>query len=231
MNNRFIACGGTGAHVMLAIVRLHILGYPFGFFFKTGNNLPDLFLVDQDSGDGKDKDTHTPWQEVKHLIRIHPGKYDIGKYLGRPDSPICKDVSPLPVGKNKDWYKPPYHQLKFQFRDSLILDLITSEEQREITFDLGMMASPAVGSLLFSLKELDHDDKSTNYDESYNEMLNASKGRRILICGSSVGGTGSSVAPTLARLCNDMGAEVMAVMVHNWFQFSRPDESRDIFEK
>ena len=205
MNNRFIACGGTGAHVMLAIVRLHILGYPFGFFFKTGNNLPDLFLVDQDSGDGKDKDTHTPWQEVKHLIRIHPGKYDIGKYLGRPDSPICKDVSPLPVGKNKDWYKPPYHQLKFQFRDSLILDLITSEEQREITFDLGMMASPAVGSLLFSLKELDHDDKSTNYDESYNEMLNASKGRRILICGSSVGGTGSSVAPTLARLCNDIG--------------------------
>ncbi|MCY4171323.1 MAG: hypothetical protein OXF08_06945 [Bacteroidetes bacterium] len=231
MNNRFIACGGTGAHVMLAMIRLHILGYPFGFFFKTGYSLPDLFLVDQDSGDGKDKDTHTPWQEVKHLIRLHPGKYNLGKYLGRPDSPICKNVSPLPVGKNKDWYKPPYHQLKYQFRDSIILELITSDEQREITFDLGMMASPAVGSLLFSLKELDHDEKSNNYDESYNEMLDGCKERRIVVCGSSVGGTGSSVAPTLARLCNDKEGEVMAIMIHNWFQFSRPDESRDIFEK
>ncbi|MYC24629.1 MAG: hypothetical protein F4X56_01760, partial [Gammaproteobacteria bacterium] len=83
MNNRFIACGGTGAHVMLAMVRLHILGSPFGLFFKTGNNLPDLFLVDQDSGDGKEQDKRTPWQEVKHLIKVHPGKYDLDLIAGR----------------------------------------------------------------------------------------------------------------------------------------------------
>ena len=230
MNNRFVACGGTGAHVMLAMVRLHILGYPFGFFYKAGNNLPDLFLVDQDSGDGKDKST--PWQEVKHLIKVHPGKYNLGKYLGRPDIPICKDVSPLPVGKDKNWYKPPYHQLKYRFRGSPILRLITSEAQREITYDLGMMASPAVGSLLFKLKELDREaDNKPNYDEAYNELLHDSRERRIVVCGSSVGGTGSSVAPTLARLFKDKGADVMAVMIHNWFQFSRPDEARKKFDK
>ncbi len=230
MNSRFIACGGTGAHVMLAMVRLHILGYPFGFFFKDGNKFPDLFLVDQDSGDGKNKST--PWQEVKHLIKIHPGRYNLPKYLGRQDLPICKDVSPLPVGKDKNWYKPPYHQLKYRFRDSPILPLVTSEAQREITYDLGMMASPAVGSLLFSLKELDCEEENKgNYDVAYNEMLQDSKASRIVVCGSSVGGTGSSVAPTLARLCKDKGADVMAVMIHSWFMFTRPEESREIFDK
>ncbi|MYI16228.1 MAG: hypothetical protein F4120_01195 [Rhodothermaceae bacterium] len=137
----------------------------------------------------------------------------------------------MPVGKNKDWYKPPRNQLKYRFRDSPILPLITSEAQREITYDLGMMASPAVGSLLFSLKELDREeDNKPNFDEAYNEMLNDAKERRIVVCGSSVGGTGSSVAPTLARLCNDKGAEVMAVMVHDWFQFTRPDDNREKFD-
>ena len=232
MKNCFIACGGTGAHVMLAMVRLHMLGYPFGFFTKTGNNFPDLFLVDQDSSDGKEQKESTPWQEVKNLIEIHPGKYDPGKYFSSPDHPICRDVSPLPVGKNKDWSKPPNHQLKFRFKDSPILPLLTSQAQREITYSLGMMASPAVGSLLFSFKELDSEGRDKpNYDEAYNDMLSDCKDRRIVICGSSVGGTGSSVAPTLARLCNEEKAKVMAVMVHRWFQFSRSDESREKFDK
>ena len=232
MNNRFIACGGTGAHVMLAMVRLHMLGYPFGFFVKAGKKFPDLFLVDQDSGDGKEQEESTPWQEVKNLIKNHPGKYDLAEFFGRPDQPICRDVSPLPVGEGKDWYKPPNHRLKYKFKGSPILPLITSEAQREITYSLGMMASPAVGSLLFALKELDIEGKGKpNYDEAYNDMLNDCGDRRMVVCGSSVGGTGSSVTPTLARLCKEKKAEVMAIMVHRWFQFSRPDESREKFDK
>ncbi len=231
MSNRFIACGGTGAHVMLAMVRLHILGYPFGFFFKAGNIFPDLFLVDQDSGFAKDPEKSTAWQEVKHLIRVHPGKYDLVEYLGRPDEPICRDVSPLPVGEDKDWFKPPHHQLEFKFKNSQILELITSQEQREIKYDHGMMASPSAGALLFSLKELDCDDGGINYDEYYDEMIHEPEKYRIMVCGSSVGGTGSSVAPTLARLCKGKGAEVMAVMIHNWFKFTKPDDSRETYEK
>ena len=232
MENRFIACGGTGAHVMLAMVRLHMLGYPFGFFTKKGENFPDLFLVDQDSGDGKEQEESTPWQEVKNLIKVHPGKYNLAESFGRSDLPICQDVSPLPVGESKDWYKPPNHRLKYKFKDSPLLPLITSRAQREITYDLGMMASPAVGSLLFALKKLDIEGKDKpNYDEAYNEMLNDCKDRRMVVCGSSVGGTGSSVAPTLARLCEEEQAKVMAIMVHRWFQFSRPDESREKFDK
>lgn len=233
MKNCFIACGGTGAHVMLAMVRLHMLGYPFGFFEKKGKTFPDLFLVDQDSGDGKEQDLSTPWQEVKNLIRIHPGNHDTSKHFGRPDPPIRQDVTPLPVGENSDWYRPPNDQLKYKFKDSPILPLITSQAQREITYSLGMMASPAVGSLLFRLKEYDvkNGDPTKNWDRAYSDMLQDCKGRRMVICGSSVGGTGSSVAPTLARLCEEKEAEVMAIMVHKWFQFSRPDESEEKLDK
>jgi len=230
MKNRFIACGGTGAHVMLAMVRMHILGYPFGFFFNENCEFPDLFLVDQDSGDGK-SDKSTAWQEVKDLIESHPGKkYDLNKHLG--NTPTPKDISPLPVGKDKVWYKRPHHQLEFKFKDSQILRLITSQEQRDIKYDHGMMASPATGALLFSLKELDREkDSKSNHDEAYDQMINDCDEYKIVVCGSSVGGTGSSVAPTLTRLCKSKGSEVMAVMIHNWFKFPESDDTRDIFEK
>ncbi|MCY4001520.1 MAG: hypothetical protein OXF84_12050 [Bacteroidetes bacterium] len=228
MNNRFIACGGTGAHVMLAMVRLHILGYPFGFFFKTTNSFPDLFLVDQDSADGKDN-TCTAWQEVKRLIMVHPGKYDPQEYLGRPDDPTCKNLTPLPLGEDQRWYKQPNHQLdgKFDVNASLALRSITSKEQQQIKYDEGMMASPALGSLLFSLKELDQNNENINNHEAYHNMIVDSKNELVVVCGSSVGGTGSSVAPTLARLLNDKEAKVMAVMVHNWFKFPDGDSRKD----
>lgn len=51
MTNTLVVCGGTGAHVALALLRLHTLGYALGFFrHPDGKPLafPTLYLVDQD---------------------------------------------------------------------------------------------------------------------------------------------------------------------------------------
>ena len=79
------------------------------------------------------------------------------------------------------------------------------------------MGSPAVGALLFRLKQFDTKPGGANHDNVYQELL--SERGRIVVAGSAVGGTGASVAPTLARQLGSTGANVMAVMVLNWFRF------------
>ena len=47
-NNTLVVCGGTGAHVALALVRLHTLGQPLGFFRDTDDKplaFPTVYLV------------------------------------------------------------------------------------------------------------------------------------------------------------------------------------------
>ena len=218
--NRLIACGGTGAHVVLAMMRLHMLGYPLGFFRNkaTGKpvEFPDLYLVDQDSGDGINE--LTAWQAVRGLIDRHPGRYNV-RALGRESVLESKSVTPLPVGERKQWPAPPNNTLGAKFFASPILPLIASERQRGIDYSLGMMASPAVGSLLFKLKEYDNNPVGVNYDRDYSAMCTFNPDERVVVIGSSVGGTGSSVAPTLAEKCATDGAKVMAVMIRQWFKF------------
>lgn len=221
-------CGGTGAHVALALVRLHALGSALGFFRGLGDAplpFPALYLVDQDSGDG-DRDEPTAWQEARRLVAAHPGRHDWREATGRADPPKMKIVTPLPVGAGSTWFDPPYDTLGRRFADSPWLELLTSAAQREIRFSHGMMGSPAVGSLLFRLKDFDTKPggAGTNHDGVYQELLTA-RGR-VAVVGSAVGGTGASVAPTLAQRFADAGADVMAVMVLNWFRLF-PAEGRD----
>ncbi len=220
MPNYFVACGGTGAHVMLAMVRLHLLGYPFGFFTpKDGKNFPDLFLIDQDSGSlvtGKDK--NTAMGEINRLLRIHPGRYDPQVAFGVGRKLKISRVSPLPIDDGT-WFASPNNILKNRFSASDILDLITTDRQQDIDYSGGMMASPAVGSLLFRLKDDDRPNPGApNNDKNYNTLLTDSAGNPVVVCGSIVGGTGASVTPTLARQLKDgQASEVMAVLVHRWF--------------
>lgn len=218
--NYFIACGGTGAHVMRAVVRMHILGHPFGLFEDT--EFPHLILVDKDDGTGVDENNKTPWQDVKNFIDEHLGQFynkDYG-FDEREKEKRCEVMNPLPKGKDDNWSKDPYNTLGYTFQDSKFLELITSENQRKIDYSMGMMASPAVGALLFKLKEFDiSQGKELNRDTIYDDLKEKSTRNRVLVCGSSVGGTGSSIAPTLARSLVKHEAEVMAVMIHRWFEF------------
>ena len=227
MANTLIGCGGTGAHVALAFMRLHALGDPLGFFRHGSKpmDLPALYLVDQDSGDGADADKPTAWQTLRRVLDEHPsrpagGDTDTGRHWPKP-----RAVTPLPVGASKDFLADGMTSLRQRYPNSDYLDCILSPGQRDIEFSRGMMGSPAVGSLLFQLKSYDTrpDDPNINHDEFYHQLLNV-KGR-VAVVGSGVGGTGAAVGPTLAQeLAGVDERQVMAVMLLNWFEF---DELHD----
>ena len=231
-NNTLVVCGGTGAHVALALVRLHTLGQPLGFFRDADDRplaFPTIYLVDQDSGDG-DREA-TAWQLTRRLVASHPGRHDWLAAIGQPDPPELKIVTPLPVGRDRMWFNPPYDTLGRRFADSPYLDLLTSRAQRDVRFSHGMMGSPAVGSLLFRLKELDTKSSGadTNHDGTYHELLTTHG--RVAVVGSAVGGTGAAVAPTLAQRFAADNDDVMAVMVLNWFRFGHEGLDETTLEK
>jgi hypothetical protein len=219
MDNTLVLCGGTGAHVGVALLRLHTLGYALGYFDQNGRpfDFPRLFLVDQDAGDGRDRE-ETAWQVARALVARHPGRFAWQASTGSPLGPELQEVTPLPIGPQQDWYKPPHSSLATRFERSPLLPALAAARQRRIDYSKGMMGSPAIGSLLFRLKQYDERGADRNCDETYGQLLE--RQGRIVVAGSGVGGTGASVGPTLAlRLADRPGRQVMAVMVLNWFKF------------
>ena len=222
-----VACGGTGAHVALAFVRLHTLGHALGFFRGTGGPLefPSIFLVDQDAGDGREE--KTAWQLTRQLVSDHPAAHDWFAATGRPE-PLCREVTPLPVGPDRNWFDAPNDRLERRFADSAYLSVLTAEPQRLIAYSRGMMGSPAVGSLLLELKKQDRNASGKNNEEGYERLLE--ERGRVAVVGSGVGGTGASVGPSLALEFERAGADVMAAMVLSWFRFETrglDEETRD----
>ena len=225
-----VACGGTGAHVALAFLRLHTLGHALGFFEQKGGGrleFPSIFLVDQDSGDGGDE--KTAWQLVRELVGDHPGRHDWRAATGRPEEPECREVTPLPVGPGRNWFDAPNDRLEQRFADSPWLDVLTAVPQRGIAYSRGMMGSPAVGALLLALKKYDRNASDKNNEEGYERLLE--ERGRVAVVGSGVGGTGASVGPSLALEFKQVGADVMAAMVLSWFRFETrglDDEKRNL---
>ena len=215
-NNYFVGCGGTGAHVMLAMIRLHILGYPFGLFTKNPvNKFPDLILIDQDQtpSDG------TASKKVIDLLKDHPGRLIPEELFRSNRLPTYEVITPLPDGAAKKWPTGDQEQLKDRFTNDSLFDLMTDRVQKTIQYSKGMMASPAVGSMIFKLKEQDLDDSGTDYTK----LLNNLAGNPVVVCGSIVGGTGASVTPTLADTLHDKNAKVMSVLIHRWFELRETD--------
>lgn len=229
-----VACGGTGAHVTLAYLRLHILGYALGFFTPKTNpddrSLPSLFLVDQDDGSAEDK--ATAWQAACELLRQHPANFglDHGIKIGGNIQPIS--VTPLPVGSDKKWFDKPNDNLEARYDKSELTRLFFDRRQREVNYSLGMMGAPALGSLLFELKRSDKNDKGSLHDTEYSNLVYAcGRNSRVVITGSGVGGTGASIAPTFALQCHDNQADVMAVMIQRWFKFATDETNHEIRDK
>jgi hypothetical protein len=230
MASSLILCGGTGAHAGVAFLRLHTLGYALGFFRpqraqdERPFELPKLYLVDQDAGDGDDREP-TAWQLAGQLRERHPGRFDWRRTIGREEGPVMVNVTPLPVGADKGWFRPPNNVLSRRFEASPWLPVLASRRQQQIDYSKGMMGSPAIGSLLFKLKAYDEHNKGLNRDEVFGELL-AEQGR-LVVAGSGVGGTGAAVGPTLAQQLARPASQVMAVMVLNWFLFEENEAEED----
>ena len=232
MANILVCCGGTGAHAGLAFMRLHALGHPLGFFRQQNGDgqaskpleLPSIYLVDQDDGDGDHGET--AWQALRRVIENHPSRSEWGDTSGKQAAPRGRVLTPLPVGPNKEWIKKGHDRLLSRFEGMDYLGCMTSPSQAEIQFSHGMMGSPAVGSLLFRMKTCDLDSDGINNDAEY-ENLRRQRGR-FAVVGSAVGGTGSSVGPTLAQILAGLpDSDVMAVMVLDWFKLNEDPNQFD----
>ncbi len=225
MSDALVLCGGTGAHVGLAFLRFHTLGFALGFFDREAaerrrSPFPKIYLVDQDAGDGESGDP-TAWQLARRFVELHPGRFDWQSALDRSAAPELVNISPLPVGANNGWYRPPHNVLERRFENSPLLPVLAAQRQRQIDYSKGMMGSPAIGSLLFKLKEYDEVERAINQDKTFGQLL--AEDGRLVVAGSGIGGTGASVAPTLALRLAERPNRVMAVMVLNWFFFDEED--------
>ena len=140
MDNTLVVCGGTGAHVALALLRLHTLGYQLGYFDQGDKpfEFPRIFLVDQDAGPGRERQ-ETAWQLAHDLVARHPGARDWNAATGSPHGPELLEVTPLPVGPRQDWFKPPFNTLASRFERSPLLPVLASGRQRQIDYSKGMM--------------------------------------------------------------------------------------------
>lgn len=219
LEHSLILCGGTGAHVSAAFLRLHTLGHALGYFRygKKPMVFPKLFLIDQDAGDSSSQKP-SAWQLSRSLLLQHPARFDWSIASTQTEAPDCLEATPLPVGGNKTWFQSPNQRLRNRFKGSELLDVLASDRQKDIDYSKGMMGSPAIGSLLFHLKQFDERGTGLNCDDGFRALLDT-RGR-VVVVGSGIGGTGASVVPTLAkRLAGDRENTVMAVMLLNWFEF------------
>ena len=201
-----VLCGGTGAHVGVAFLRLHTLAHFVGLLEHLPE-FPQIFLLDQDAGTGIETEA-TAWDVARTLVNAHPGI----------THRTAVEISPLPLGANGDWFRNPNNKVANRFEGSALRDVMLSERQSGIDMSQGMMASPAAGSLLFRLKVRDVRGGNLNNDQSFGGLL--SRAGTTAVFGSSVGGTGASVGPTVAKLLGDAGHSVLAVMLLNWFRLT-----------
>lgn len=223
LENALISCGGTGAHVSAAFLRFHTLGYALGYFDLGDRPLvfPKIFLIDQDAGDSAAQEP-SAWQLTRTLLEKHPSRLDWSRATTSNLAPESFQVTPLPVGANKNWFQSPHQHLRNRFESSDLLDLLASERQKDIDYSKGMMGSPAIGSMLFYLKQFDRGRGGLNHDDGLRELLDT-RGR-VVVVGSGIGGTGAAVVPTLARRLAEYGEnQVMAVVLLNWFEFEEAE--------
>ena len=123
---------------------------------------------------------------------------------------MIRMVSALPTGSKGDWAQAPYHTMAHRFEHSACLPLFTSQRQCTAKYSQGMMASPALGAKLFRLRRF----------ESETWLPSTSKHDHTVVVGSSIGGTGASVGPTLARHVAKDGHQATALMLLRWFSLT-----------
>lgn len=228
MASNLVLCGGTGAHVAVALLRLHTLGHLVGFFGI--DEFPDLFLLDQDHGPAAREGEETAWQVACKLLSMHPAQREWAT-SGRVGGPAAHEVSPLPVGAKNNWFASPNNIVRERFKGEPLRDVILAPRQLDIDMMQGMMASPATGSLLFKLKTYDLLQNNVNQDAAFATLLR--QAGRTVVVGSAVGGTGASVGPTVARMLarGKPAHEVLAVMLLEWFTFPVEGADRELNEK
>jgi hypothetical protein len=203
-SNVLIGVGGSGQHVVHAYLNLLALGN------TPASEVPFVFIIDADVTDSS------------------PLYDSIKKLHGRLTSPLngskSKNIATLSVIRpypldNADYSKTSEQALGLANTEAWLADAFLIDDadfsqfsDKNIKINEGMMANARIGSAVFS---------ATNPLEQLRQVVTD---KQVAIVGSTFGGTGSGVIPTLVRLLDKQehnpSKNVRAFMTLPWFEIT-----------
>lgn len=113
-----------------------------------------------------------------------------------------------------------------------LFDVLYTQEEREISLDIGFRGRPAIGSAVMSQVDLDRLDQEPwgTLIKQIQGDISSGKNPKVFLCGSIFGGTGASGLPTIARLIDNKlkrinvrdRVQIGCLFVLPYFGFSQP---------
>lgn len=204
----FIAVGGSGQHTLLAYLRLARL---------CRFNPAKMLLVDADvrqSGEG----IPTTADLIAHQANVGFEK----EVEFRPVIPLRKDRTDSPLAQTFESLVNPPSRIERELFEALF-----SKRQREVAVSTGFHGHPSVAASAFRIYL---QDKENEIFEILNGWLAAAGRQRVVLAGSTFGGTGSGVMPMLATYLRELARhrgldlELGGVVQVRWFDLSVPPD-------
>jgi hypothetical protein len=201
-----IAVGGSGQHTMLAYLRLARLC-----------NLPParLITVDADLRQGNKAQATTTAALIERQAR-----------LGFRDKTLWEPIRPLP--ELNDPQSQTFESLMRPVPglESELFGALFNPRQRDVRVTTGFHGHPAVAASTFRMFLNDESRLSKLY-----EWISLQDEQRIVVTGSTFGGTGSGVMPVLTskikEWCRSKGVKLKlgGVIQVRWFDLGLPDQT------
>ena len=202
-----IAVGGSGQHTMLAYLRLA----------RLCNLVPArLMTIDADLRQGEANQPTTA-SLIERQARV-----------GFRDKVAWEPVRPLP--EVNDTQAQTFESLlrPAPGSESEVFSALFSPRQREVKVVTGFHGHPAVAASTFRM--FIGDDGEAGLSKLFNEWLSPEGDLRIVVAGSTFGGTGSGVMPVLTSSIKswckkrDRKLRLGGVIQVRWFDLGLPDQ-------
>lgn len=211
MSRHFVAVGGTGQHVALALADLLVLAHTV-----VPDPLPPVsfLLLDSDPA-ASEADAPSAWQLCDQQLRTLAAVPD-----RTPGAPNGGWRSPLPViGESVRNAREAVDDILGVGASNLLL----TPEQAEIGVTNGYHGEPRVAAILTDVLISRLREGTLKEDDPLRRLANAitQAGDRICVAGSTIGGTGSGVLPRLVEhLVSVPGAQaaICTIIGLEWFE-------------
>ncbi len=218
-NAVLIGVGGSGQHVVHAYLRLLALTN------VDPTTIPKIYIIDADDSSAGEKESLSNQIEQLYTSLISTVKKD-----EQGQSEKTRNVKVIrPFYQENENHTP--HDAANALGVSHVVDplanaFLMDDGDRTVEVAKGMMANARIGSAVFHTKKIQSEIKrtqTTNFGDFFNDV----QGARVAIVGSSFGGTGSGVTPTLIRALEEIENDserptiTQAFMTLPWFEIKK----------
>lgn len=214
-NTVLIGVGGSGQHVVHAYLRLLALTN------VDPTTIPKIYIIDADDSSADQKESLSNQIEQLYTSLTSTVKKD-----GQEQSKKTRNVKVIrPFYQKDDNYKPNdaadalgVSHVVAPLANAFLMD----DGDKTVDVARGMMANARIGSAVFHSKKIQVAN-DTQTDVNFGNLFDViNKDTRVAIVGSSFGGTGSGVIPTLIRELDKKPSKIIqAFMTLPWFEITK----------